>query len=242
MAKELKGIKNPVLKADTCEMTLDFGNTYKDGSLHKGIDLITGAASKVIAPCDGTIERAYDGNKAGDKTANFGMGNAVYLKTDNGLRIRFHHLACGSVKVKIGAKVKKGDQLGIIGNTGNSTGRHLHVDISELGKKSGGRYVADQDRTYYDPKPYLMGEKALTKATTPAGDKTTPSKAESAAKAAKMTVNTAALNVRADASLSARIVKVIYKGDQVTVTETKGDFAKIGAGMYCAIKYLKEAK
>lgn len=242
MAKELKGIKYPVFDADTCEMTLDFGNTYKDGTLHKGIDLITGAASKVIAPCSGTIERADDGFKAGDKSANYGMGNAVYLKTDAGLRIRFHHLACGSVKVKKGDKVKAKAQLGVIGNTGNSTGRHLHLDISEAGKKSGGRYVADQDRTYYDPKPYLMGEKALTKAATPAGDKTTPSKAESAKNGVIMTVIPMALNVRADASLSARVVKVICNGEKVTVTEIKGDFAKIGPGMYCAIKYLKEAK
>lgn len=239
MAKDLTGITNPVLDAD-CQMTLDFGNTYSDGSFHKGIDLITGKASKVISPCDGTIERADDGYKAGDKSANYGMGNCVYIKTDSGLRIRFHHLACGSIKVKKGAKVKKGEQVGIIGNTGNSTGRHLHTDISEPGKKSGGRYVGDQDRTYYDPKPFLKGEKALTKTTSAPTPKTTPTKTESASKSTKMTVNTSALNVRADASLNAKIVKIIYKGEKVNVTETKGDFVKISAGQWVCVKYLKE--
>lgn len=235
MAKDLTGITAPVL-ADDCQMTLDFGNTYSDGSFHKGIDLITGKASAVIAPCDAKVEKADDGFKVGDKSANYGMGNCIYLLTDAGIRIRFHHLACNSIKVKKGASVKKGDNLATIGNTGNSTGRHLHCDISVSGKDSSGRYVSDQARTYYDPKPYLKGVKSLTKTSAI----TEPVKFEPK-KSKRMKVNTSALNVRADASLYAKVVKIIYKNETVNVVEEKGEWAKIADGQYVCSKYLKEA-
>jgi len=48
----------------------------------------------------------------------------------------------GSVTVKTGDTVKKGQVIGYLGNTGNSTGRHLHVDVSKPGKLSGGYYVS----------------------------------------------------------------------------------------------------
>lgn len=91
---------------------------------HKGIDLVGLTDKTVYAPCDGTIgssTRVYVG-----KTAEW--GNYIRLDTPDGkYSIFFCHLASRSV-IK-GQKVKKGDKLGVMGNTGKSTGPHLHLEI-----------------------------------------------------------------------------------------------------------------
>lgn len=160
--------KNSVLKRGYHRMTLDFGNTYSNGSFHKGCDF-TGNTSVddgydyVIAIADGVVSSCQNAiNGVVKDTGTAGMGNYVYIEHDNGYRSRYQHMKKGSVTVKKGNKVKAGQVIGYIGNTGNSTGRHLHFDISTTGKVAGGTYVASQNRTYFDPKPYIKGTKTLT--------------------------------------------------------------------------------
>ena len=57
-------------------------------------------------------------------------GNWVALKMDDGHYGMYAHLIPGSLTVKPGDRVKKGDVLGRIGNTGNSTAPHLHFHVS----------------------------------------------------------------------------------------------------------------
>lgn len=163
--------KNKVLKRGYHRMTLDFGNTYSDGSFHKGCDF-TGNTSVddgydyVVAIADGVVTSCQNGIKGVIKdTGTAGMGNYVYIEHENGYRSRYQHMKHGMVTVRKGDKVKAGQVIGYIGNTGNSTGRHLHFDISAPGKVSGGRYVSSQDRTYFDPAPFITGTKTLYKQT-----------------------------------------------------------------------------
>lgn len=163
--------KNKVLKRGYHRMTLDYGNTYSNGSFHKGCDF-TGNTSVddgydyVVAIADGTVISCQNTISGVIKdTGTAGMGNYVYIEHDNGFRSRYQHMKKGSVTVKKGDKVKAGQVIGYIGNTGNSSGRHLHFDISTTGKVAGGTYVASQNRTYFDPKPYLNGTKTLSKNT-----------------------------------------------------------------------------
>lgn len=229
MGKKLTGIKNPVLKTSDTYMTLDFGNTYSDGSFHKGIDLRDADRDEVaiIAPCECTVTQLKNSFSGTTKsTGTDGMGNYVYANTDAGYRLRFQHMKKGSVVVKKGQTIKKGDKIGIIGTTGNSTGVHLHFDISKSGKVSGGRYVSSQNRTYFDPKPFLMGEKALTK--------------ETAKKGEKYKVTASCLRIRSGAGLGYSIVGRLYRNSKVTVTDIKNGWAKIGDGKWCSMDYLKE--
>jgi murein DD-endopeptidase MepM/ murein hydrolase activator NlpD len=61
-----------------------------------------------------------------------GYGNLVELRHDNGVSTRYAHLS--RIDVKIGQKVARHDPIGRIGNTGRSTGPHLHYEILVSGK------------------------------------------------------------------------------------------------------------
>lgn len=231
MASEMKGIVNPIL-SDPTTLSLDFGNTYKDGSLHKGIDVYSSYKREcyIIAPCDGTITQAVN-NIQGVVHSNDAkaMGNYCYLQTDLNYRLRFQHMKYKSVTVKKNQKVKKGDKLGIISDTGNTYGRHLHFDVSMPGKQNGGRYVSDQNRTYFDPKPFLTGAKRLSK------DKPAPIKTN------RYKVTASVLNVRSGAGTNYSKVGRLKKGSIITVYEVKNNFGRIADGQWCSMDYLQEA-
>jgi hypothetical protein len=73
-------------------------------------------------------------------------GNHVVIDHGNGLYSFYAHMQKGNIKVKIGDKVQAGDELGLLGNTGNSSGPHMHFHImngpSPLGSE-GVPYVFD---------------------------------------------------------------------------------------------------
>lgn len=56
-----------------------------------------------------------------------GYGNAVVIDHGNGTRTLYGHLS--SINVKKGQVVEKGQKIGVMGSTGNSTGTHLHFEI-----------------------------------------------------------------------------------------------------------------
>ena len=97
--------KNKVFHEGTHSITLDYGYTYKDGSFHKGVDLVTGrnVEDYVVAIEDGTVyECANNINGQTTDTGTRGMGNYVILQHANGWRTRYQHLKYGSVVVKKG--------------------------------------------------------------------------------------------------------------------------------------------
>lgn len=98
-------------------------NGEKD--FHKGIDLVGMEDTTVYAVSSGTVRTAYQAN---------GAGNYVVVTMEDGRRIFYMHLA--SFLVKNGAKIKKGEPIGIMGNTGNSYGSHTHLEIRPEGSTS----------------------------------------------------------------------------------------------------------
>jgi murein DD-endopeptidase MepM/ murein hydrolase activator NlpD len=95
---------------------------------HQGIDITPGEGVEIHAIADGTVEIAsYYG----------GYGNCVVLNNGtntSGVKIGSLYGHMSSIAVSVGQTVKKGDVLGIIGSTGNSTGTHLHLSITENGQ------------------------------------------------------------------------------------------------------------
>ncbi|KAB1648045.1 M23 family metallopeptidase [Pseudoclavibacter endophyticus] len=92
---------------------------------HKGIDMTPGEGTPIGSIADGTVVTVHE-------TDNGGLG--VYVEVEhiiNGERITslYGHLLTGSIPVKVGDTVKVGDEVGKVGNTGSSTGAHLHLEI-----------------------------------------------------------------------------------------------------------------
>lgn len=80
----------------------------------------------------GVVDRFPDqalGKASGDR--KFPGGNSVMLKLATGQFAYYAHLKLGSIKVKEGEKVKRGQELGVIGNSGNAAAPHLHMQISD---------------------------------------------------------------------------------------------------------------
>lgn len=105
-----------------------FGNRSSPGGIgstnHKGIDIAAPIGTGVIAPVSGTV--IYAGQASG-------YGNYIKLRGDDGNIYEFGHL--NSIGVSKGSTVNAGYGIGTVGNTGNSTGPHLHFGVKDaLGK------------------------------------------------------------------------------------------------------------
>ncbi|MFD8233433.1 M23 family metallopeptidase [Streptomyces sp. NPDC059696] len=90
---------------------------------HSGQDFAVPSGTQVFAAHGGTVVKA-GGNGAGDGPA---YGNAIVIKHGNGTYSQYAHLS--KVKVHIGQIVKTGQEIAKSGNTGNSSGPHLHFEI-----------------------------------------------------------------------------------------------------------------
>lgn len=87
-----------------------------------------------LATSDGTVITVIDGvpeNDPGTMNPYFAYGNAVVIKHDENVYSTYAHLIPGKIRVKVGAKVKRGDLLGVTGNSGNSSEPHLHFQVQD---------------------------------------------------------------------------------------------------------------
>jgi len=90
---------------------------------------------ELIAPCDAEVVLVVDGikdNKPGAFNKYYILGNTVILKTNNDEYLLFAHFKQNSIVVKQGENVKKGELLGLCGNSGNSSEPHLHFHIQNV--------------------------------------------------------------------------------------------------------------
>ena len=106
-------------------------------------DMGTGTALTVPArtPVFGTVIVA---NQTG---WNDGMGTSVAIDEGNGRTHYFMHLVENSLLVSVGDEVKQGDTVGLIGNTGDSQGAHLHYDVRQGGSRIGDPILAFDSAT-----------------------------------------------------------------------------------------------
>lgn len=100
---------------------------------HKGVDIGWSSVEKnneIHANCKGIVYEIQDNQvnntkSKGKKT----WGNYVYIKHPNGMFTRYAHLKVG-IPVKVGQEVDENTIVGIMGNSGNSYGRHLHFEVA----------------------------------------------------------------------------------------------------------------
>lgn len=114
--------------------------------LHAGLDFRAPIGTKVYATADGTIE--FSGVKKN------GYGIHIDISHGFGFHTKYAHLS--EVKVREGQKVKRGDLIGLTGNTGLSKGPHLHYEIVKNGKKIN---PIDYFYSDLDPETYVKFKK-----------------------------------------------------------------------------------
>ena len=101
---------------------------YSDGSLHRAIDLGVNNVP-VYASGDGYVDMVQKWN--GNKSGNQSYGNMIRIKHADwkGKRLQTRYAHLSNILVSVGETVKEGQLIGYSGNTGNSTGPHLHFEV-----------------------------------------------------------------------------------------------------------------
>ena len=97
---------------------------YKTLRTHTGIDLVAPSGTKIYATGDGVV-----------KSAKFERGYGKAIVIDHGYKYQSMYAHCSEILVHQGQKVKRGELIGLVGNTGVSTGSHLHYEIIKNGQK-----------------------------------------------------------------------------------------------------------
>lgn len=126
-------ISNPVEKG---VITSKFGKRCDPLSgkekIHYGLDLCAEEGTPIFSVMSGVVEKA-------ERSPSF--GNLVIIDHGNGIKTLYAH--CKELKVSVGERIKRGQNIALMGNTGYySTGTHLHVEFIINGKK-------------YDPEPFF---------------------------------------------------------------------------------------
>ena len=144
---------------DAQRFAIDWMHVDADGRIVVGdtseVENWVSYGKRVVAAADGVVVDALDGLEdqvPGDLpdpstiTVKNVDGNHVVIDHGNGFHSFYAHLKPGSVEVEVGDRVQTGDQLGLLGNTGNSSAPHLHFHVmsspSVLGS-DGVPYVLD---------------------------------------------------------------------------------------------------
>jgi murein DD-endopeptidase MepM/ murein hydrolase activator NlpD len=112
-------------------VSFPYGAKYKTGGIHKGIDYKATIGTPVVAAVPGVVVHA--GKHIYKKGWGWAFGIHVIIDNDRfldgsaGLWAGYCHL--NGVNVAVGQRVRQGQLLGVSGNTGRSTGPHLHFQI-----------------------------------------------------------------------------------------------------------------
>ncbi len=123
---ELRQHTPSILPVKNGRITSSFGRRIdpftQEEKMHNGIDIIAREGSEVLAPADGVVvlvRRKYSPNEA--------LGKVVVIRHGKTLLTRYGHLK--KILVKQGQKVKRHEVIALVGNTGRSTGPHLHYEV-----------------------------------------------------------------------------------------------------------------
>lgn len=101
--------------------TSGFG--YRDGREHKGTDMAGPVGTPIYTTADGYV--TFAGRQSG-------YGNLIIIQHDFGFETRYAHLS--RISITKGDRVSRGDRIGDMGNTGRSSGSHLHYEIRTNGE------------------------------------------------------------------------------------------------------------
>ena len=197
-------------------VTQNFNNKYNNGKYHLGID-IKSSDKSIFAVADGVVTSAKN-------TGNNANGNCIVIEhtLSNGTKVYSAYAHLDSMSVKSGTKVTAGKKIGVMGNTGNSTGPHLHFTIFDIKSESPYGYgtsaavngVATYNgRKFYNPIKFIQNNGAVITD----NDTTKPSVQTIAI--GYVVTNGINLNVRKTASTTATILGKLSNGTKVEIVD-----------------------
>lgn len=116
-------MRQPV-KSEDVRLTSGFGMRFHPllnvRKLHTGVDWSAAPGSPIMAAGNGTVEEAqYKGQN----------GNYIRIRHANGYQTSYSHMSRFAAGASVGQKVRQGQVIGYVGNTGLSTGPHLHFEV-----------------------------------------------------------------------------------------------------------------
>lgn len=135
---------NPFNPNDVTTTYMDQGNAasfpkYNNGNCHGGVDISVAQGTPIFALDGGVVKQVgdYSTNCYNQSVCDSGWNSyGIYVLIDhgNGYQTVYAHL--NQRLVNVGDKVSKGEMIGYSGNTGNSSGPHIHVELRDLSKYS----------------------------------------------------------------------------------------------------------
>ena len=131
----------PVLNKDLKHMASGFGwrvdPVYHIRRFHEGMDFSAPVGTDIFATGNGTV--IY---------AGWRQGYGETIEIDHGFNYVTRYAHCSKLKAKVGQKVKRGDVIALVGNTGKSTGPHVHYEVHYQG-----RPIDPRNFYFYDLSP-----------------------------------------------------------------------------------------
>ncbi len=100
-----------------------FGKDGAGKEMHRGVDIAAPMGTPVVAPVRGDVKTVGEDDK---------RGKYITVRHAYGVESRYYHLS--EISVSVGDKLEAGDRLGDVGNSGVSSGPHLHFEVRELGQ------------------------------------------------------------------------------------------------------------
>ena len=132
------------IEKNKCKVVSGFGYRYHPilhyRRLHSGIDMTAPKGTPISATGDGVVRIA-------GRSSEGYSGYGIVALVDHGYGFQTLYAHMQSVKVRVGQKVKRGEQIGTVGSSGMSSGNHLHYEVIQNGKKVDPVYYFFNDLT-----------------------------------------------------------------------------------------------
>ena len=113
----------PVANKDLTRVASGYGMRihpiYKTEKMHTGMDFTAPIGTEIYATGNGVVSKIEMNGR--------GYGNNVIIDHGYGYETLYGHMS--KIKVSIGQKINRGDLIGLVGNTGTSSGPHLHYEV-----------------------------------------------------------------------------------------------------------------
>ncbi|NOY96803.1 MAG: M23 family metallopeptidase [Chlorobi bacterium] len=136
----IQPISNKDLKRTASGWGFRIHPIFKIRKFHYGMDFTAPTGTEVYATGDGVVEEIK-----GSRRSRVGLGMSVKIDHGYGYETVYGHLS--KFNVRKGQKVKRGDVIAYVGNTGGSTAPHLHYEVHKKGEKVNPQYYYYKDLT-----------------------------------------------------------------------------------------------